>query len=144
MRSTSGASVYMADFEDASTPSWANMVEGQFNLRDAVRRRITFKDPDSGKDYALGDKLATLLVRPRGWHLPEKHLLVDGQPIAGALFDFGLYFFHNAKALIAAGTGPYFYLPSWRAISRRGCGTTSSSTRRRSSACRKAPSRRPC
>src|SRR5271170_4367256 len=107
----SGASVFMADFEDASTPSWTNMVEGQFNLRDAVRRKITFKDPDSGKDYALGSKLATLLVRPRGWHLPEKHLLVDGQPMAGALFDFGLYFFHNAKALLAAGSGPYFYLP---------------------------------
>jgi malate synthase len=107
----SGASVFMADFEDASTPTWSNMVEGQFNLRDAVRRKITFKDPDSGKDYALGSKLATLLVRPRGWHLPEKHVLVDGQPMAGALFDFGLYFFHNAKALLAAGSGPYFYLP---------------------------------
>ncbi|MBV8170228.1 MAG: malate synthase A, partial [Alphaproteobacteria bacterium] len=107
----SGANVYMADFEDASTPSWTNMVEGQLNLRDAVRRTISFEDPESGKSYALGQKLATLLVRPRGWHLIEKHLVVDGEPVSGALFDFGLYFFHNAKALLAAGTGPYFYLP---------------------------------
>jgi malate synthase len=107
----SGASVYMADFEDASTPSWANLVEGQSNLRDAVRRSITFDDPESGKHYTLNAKTAVLLVRPRGWHLPEAHLVVDGTPVAGALFDFGLFFFHNAKELVARGTGPYFYLP---------------------------------
>ncbi len=105
-----GASVYMADFEDANTPTWENMVSGQVNLVDAVRRRIDFTSPE-GKRYALNDTLATLLVRPRGWHLPEKHLLVDGAPIAGALMDFGLFFFHNAKALLERGSGPYFYLP---------------------------------
>jgi malate synthase len=106
----SGANVFMADFEDASAPSWANLLEGQKNLIDAVRGTIRF-EAEGGKVYALGQKLATLLVRPRGWHLPEKHLLVDGQPMSGSLFDFGLYFFHNAKALLAKGTGPYFYLP---------------------------------
>jgi malate synthase len=106
-----GASVYMADFEDASTPTWANLIEGQINLRDAVRRTITFDDPESGKHYALNAKTAVLLVRPRGWHLPEAHLLVDGAPVAGALFDFGLFVFHNAKELVARGSGPYFYLP---------------------------------
>jgi malate synthase len=107
----SGASVYMADFEDASTPSWANLIEGQINLRDAVCRTITFDDPESGKHYALNAEAAVLLVRPRGWHLPEAHLLVDGAPMAGALFDFGLFFFHNARELVSRGTGPYFYLP---------------------------------
>ena len=106
----SGASVFMADFEDANTPTWENMVEGQINLRDAVDRTITHASRD-GKEYRLNDKTATLLVRPRGWHLPEKHMLVDGRPVAGALFDFGLYFFHNAHALLARGSGPYFYLP---------------------------------
>jgi len=105
-----GASVYMADFEDANTPTWENMVSGQVNLADAVRRKIDFTSPE-GKRYALNETLATLVVRPRGWHLVEKHLLVDGAPIAGALMDFGLYFFHNAKALIERGSGPYFYLP---------------------------------
>jgi malate synthase len=107
----SGASVYMADFEDATTPTWANLIDGQINLRDAIRRAIDFTDPDSGKRYRLGDRPATLLVRPRGWHLPEAHLRVDGQPMSGALFDFGLYVFHNASELLARGTGPYFYLP---------------------------------
>jgi malate synthase len=106
-----GASVYMADFEDATTPTWVNLIEGQINLRDAIRRTIDFTDPDSRKRYRLGAKVATLLVRPRGWHLPEAHLVVDGQPMSGALFDFGLYVFHNARELIARGTGPYFYLP---------------------------------
>jgi malate synthase len=106
-----GANVFMADFEDASTPSWANMVEGQLNLMDAVRRRIDYTDPQSGKAYRLNDRTAVLFVRPRGWHLPEKHVLVDGRPMSGALFDFGLYFFHNAKELLARGSGPYFYLP---------------------------------
>jgi malate synthase len=106
----SGAKMFMADFEDANSPTWANMVEGQINLRDAIRRTITFTNPD-GKEYRLNEKTAVLLVRPRGWHLVEKHLLVDGEPVAGGLFDFGLYFFHNAKELIARGSGPYFYLP---------------------------------
>jgi malate synthase len=106
-----GADVYMADFEDATTPSWDNLIEGQANLIDAVRRRITFADQETGRRYALKDKTAVLFVRPRGWHLPEKHVLVDGEPISGALFDFGLFFFHNAEELTARGTGPYFYLP---------------------------------
>jgi malate synthase len=107
----SGASVFMADFEDSNTPTWANQIEGQINLRDAIDRSIAFTDPSSGKDYALKDKTAVLKVRPRGWHLEEAHLLVDGKPASGALFDFGLFVFHNAKQLIANGTGPYFYLP---------------------------------
>ena len=106
----SGASVYMADFEDANTPTWRNLVEGQRNLIDAIDRTIGFRNPD-GRVYKLNEKTATLVVRPRGWHLDEKHFLVEGRPIAGALFDFGLYFFHNAKRLRAKGTGPYFYLP---------------------------------
>jgi malate synthase len=106
-----GANVFMADFEDASTPSWANMVEGQFNLASAVHREIDFVDPQSGRDYKLNDRTAVLFVRPRGWHLPEKHMTVDGQPMSGSLFDFGLYFFHNARELLAQGSGPYFYLP---------------------------------
>jgi malate synthase len=103
-----GANVYMADFEDATTPSWNNLIEGQANLIDAVRRQITFDDPESGRHYALDGKTAVLFVRPRGWHLPEKHVIVDGEPMSGALFDFGLFFFHNAKELLARGTGPYF------------------------------------
>src|SRR5215469_10475673 len=106
-----GANVYMADFEDATTPSWDNLVEGQANLIDAVRRTITFDDPETGRHYSLNGKTAVLFVRPRGWHLPEKHVLVDGEPLSGALFDFGLFFFHNAKELLTRGTGPYFYLP---------------------------------
>ena len=105
-----GANVFMADFEDSNTPSWENMVEGQINLRDAANRSITFASPE-GRRYTLNDKIATLLVRPRGWHLVEKHVLVDGKPVSGAIFDFGLYFFHNAKTLLARNTGPYFYLP---------------------------------
>jgi malate synthase len=106
-----GASVFMADFEDANTPSWDNLIDGQANLMDAVRRAIEFDDPETGRHYSLNDKTAVLFVRPRGWHLPEKHLLVDGEPMSGALFDFGLFFFHNATELLARGTGPYFYLP---------------------------------
>jgi malate synthase len=105
-----GAKMFMADFEDANAPTWHNMIEGQINLRDAIRRTIRFESPE-GKKYKLKDKLAVLLVRPRGWHLVEKHLLVDGEPVAGGLFDFGLYFFHNARELIDRRTGPYFYLP---------------------------------
>ena len=107
----SGANVFMADFEDANTPTWDNLIEGQINLADAVAGTIGFDDAATGRRYALGEKIATLLVRPRGWHLPERHLAVDGEPVSGALFDFGLFFFHNAKALLAKGSGPYFYLP---------------------------------
>jgi malate synthase len=106
----SGASVYMADFEDANTPRWDNNIQGHINLRDAVRRRIDFTSPE-GKAYQLNEKTAVLFVRPRGWHLPEKHVRVDGQPISGGIFDFALYFFHNARELLARGTAPYFYLP---------------------------------
>ena len=106
-----GASCFMADFEDAASPTWEAMIAGQVNLRDAARRTIAMTDPASGKSYALGDEIATLIVRPRGWHLEEAHLLVDGRPASASLFDFGLYFFHNAAELRARGTGPYFYLP---------------------------------
>ena len=106
----SGASTFMADFEDSLTPTWDNLVRGQINLRQAVDRTIGFKGPE-GKTYELKEKTATLIVRPRGLHLLEHHMLVDGEPVAGALFDFGLYFFHNAERLIANGSGPYFYLP---------------------------------
>jgi malate synthase len=105
----SGASTFMADFEDANCPTWANMVEGQINLRDAVRGTIDFEQ--SGKSYRLNPKTAVLIPRPRGWHLDEKHVLVDGRPVSGAIFDFALYFLHNAQELCARGTGPYFYLP---------------------------------
>ncbi|HZC30260.1 MAG TPA: malate synthase A [Gaiellaceae bacterium] len=105
----SGASVYMADFEDANTPTWENLVSGQANLIDAIDRTIALED--RGKRYSLNDRTATLVVRPRGWHLPEKHLLIDGRAIVGAFMDFGLYFFHNARRLLDRGTGPYFYLP---------------------------------
>src|SRR6202167_3097685 len=106
----SGASVYMADFEDSNTPIWSNNIEGQHNLRDAIQGTIRYESPE-GKKYQLGSKLATLMVRPRGWHLDEKHFLVDGKPISAALFDFGLFFFHNVATLLGKGTGPYFYLP---------------------------------
>ncbi len=107
----SGANVFMADFEDANSPTWANCVGGQANLIDAVRRTITYVAPETGKRYSLGSKVATLVVRPRGFHLVEKHCLVDDAPIPGMLLDFGLYFFHNAVELSKRGTGPYFYLP---------------------------------
>ena len=106
----SGADVFMADFEDANSPTWENMVQGQVNLTQAIERTLAFTTPD-GKEYKLNDKVAVLLVRPRGWHLNEKHVLVDGQPISGSLFDFGLCFFHNARRLLGKGSGPYFYLP---------------------------------
>ncbi len=105
----SGADCFMADFEDSNSPMWANMVQGQVNLYDAVRRKLEFSQ--GGKDYRLNPELATLLVRPRGWHLDEKHVLVDGEKVAGALFDFGIYLFHNAKESLDRGAGPYFYLP---------------------------------
>ncbi len=106
----SGANMFMADFEDSSTPTWDNQIQGQINVRDAVRGAIAFTSPE-GKHYKLNEKTATLLVRPRGWHLSEKHLLIDGQPMSGSLFDFGLYFFHNAAARLAKGSGTYLYLP---------------------------------
>jgi malate synthase len=106
----SGASVFMADFEDANSPTLHNNLDGHINLRDAISRTITYASPE-GKQYKLNDKIATLLVRPRGWHLNEKHALIGGRPISGSLFDFGLYFFHNAKRLMDSGSGPYFYLP---------------------------------
>ncbi len=104
-----GASTFMADFEDANCPTWHNMIDGQINLRDAVRRTITLEQ--GGKSYKLNDKTAVLLPRPRGWHLDEKHVTVDGKPVSGGIFDFALFFFHNAKELLARGSGPYFYLP---------------------------------
>ena len=107
----SGAKVFMADFEDASAPTWHNMVEGQVNLRDRWRGRLGFTDAASGKEYRIGPNPAVLMVRPRGWHLPEEHLHIDGEPVSGSLFDFGLYLFHNAALQLAEGTGPYFYLP---------------------------------
>jgi malate synthase len=106
----SGAKGFMADFEDSNSPTWANMVGGQVNLADAIRGTIEFTSPD-GREYRLGEETATLLVRPRGWHLPEKHVLVDGQTVAGALLDFGLFSFHNARELLERGSGPYLYLP---------------------------------
>lgn len=106
----SGASVFMADLEDANSPTWANVIQGQANLIDAIERKIEFENPD-GRVYRLNEVVATLLVRPRGWHLPEKHVLVDGEPISASLFDFGLYLFHNGRRLREKGSGPYFYLP---------------------------------
>ncbi len=106
----SGAKVFMADFEDALSPTWPNVIQGQINVQDAVRRTISFTGPE-GKAYRLKDDTATLIVRPRGWHLTEKHVCVDGEPISASLFDFGLHFFHNARELLARGSGPYFYLP---------------------------------
>jgi len=107
----SGARVFMADFEDATSPVWDELIQGQINLRNRWLGRLSFTDTDSGKHYAIGDNPAVLMVRPRGWHLDERHLTIDGAPIAGALLDFGLYLFHNARAAIDSGSGPYFYLP---------------------------------
>jgi len=107
----SGAKVFMADFEDATAPTWEELLQGQANLRDRWLGRLSFTDPDSGKHYAIGDDPAVLMVRPRGWHLDERHVTVAGQPIAGGLFDFGLYLWHCTKFALVAGSGPYFYLP---------------------------------
>src|SRR5262245_9307029 len=104
-----GASTFMADFEDANCPTWHNMIDGQINLRDAARRTITLEQ--NGKKYRLNEKTAVLIPRPRGWHLDEKHVTVDGKPVSGGIFDFALFFFHNAKELLQRASGPYFYLP---------------------------------
>ncbi|MFN2400364.1 MAG: malate synthase A [Gemmatimonadaceae bacterium] len=106
----SGANAFMADLEDSLSPTWENVIEGQANLMDAVRRKLEYTGPD-GKAYRLNEELATLIVRPRGWHLVERHMMVDGEPVSASLFDFGLYFFHNARELLDRGSGPYFYLP---------------------------------
>ncbi|WP_294123011.1 malate synthase A [Sphingomonas sp.] len=107
----SGAKVFMADFEDATSPVWDELIQGQINLRNRWLGRLDFTDPETGRQYALGPNPAVLLVRPRGWHLPERHVTVDGQPVAGGLVDFGLYLWHCARASLDAGSGPYFYLP---------------------------------
>lgn len=107
----SGAKLFMACFEDATAPTWHNMIHGQINMYDAIRKTISFTQSETGKTYQLNEEVAVLQIRPRGWHLLEKHVEVDGEPMSGGLFDFGLYFFHNAKELLARGSGPYFYLP---------------------------------
>ena len=107
----SGANVFMADFEDSNSPKWSNNIEGQINLRDAINGTIEYVHPTKNKTYKLNETIATLMVRPRGWHLNEKHIFIDGKMASGSLVDFGLYFFHNAKTLLANGSGPYFYLP---------------------------------
>ena len=118
----SGANVYMADFEDSQSPTWYEVIQGQINVRDAVDRTIRYVSPE-GKSYALNDKVATLIVRPRGWHLVEKHVLVDGEPISASLFDFGLFFFHNARNLLKAGKRTVLLSSRrWRATSRQGSG----------------------
>ena len=106
----SGANVYMADFEDAQSPTWENTIQGQINLGDAIGRKIAFKSPE-GKEYKLNEKISTLIVRPRGWHLLEKHVEVDGEPVSASIFDFSIFLFHNARKLMANGSGPYCYLP---------------------------------
>ncbi|MFP3940939.1 MAG: malate synthase A [Thermoanaerobaculia bacterium] len=107
----SGADVFMADLEDALSPTWGNILRGQVNLYDAVRRQLGFRDPEKGKDYRLDERIATLMLRPRGWHLREHHVTVDAEPVSASLVDFGLYFFHNARELLERGSGPYLYLP---------------------------------
>lgn len=107
----SGAKVFMADFEDSNSPTWFNTIQGQINMRDAINRSIRFEHPTKDKVYELNEKVATLMVRPRGWHLEEEHLYYEDEPMSGSLVDFGLYFFHNAKTLLQKGSGPYFYLP---------------------------------
>ena len=111
----SGANVFMADFEDSTTPTWANLLEGQLNLRDAVNGDISYDAPN-GRTYRLNAQTAILMVRPRGWHLPERHLEMDGEPVSGALFDFALFAFHNARTLAARDRGPYFYLPKLQSM----------------------------
>ena len=133
----------MADFEDANSPTWENLVTGHVNLRDAIEGTISYDSAD-GREYALEHEPATLLVRPRGWHLPSAHLLVDGEPVGRALFDFGLYFFHSGGAAARGGPGPTSICPSSRATWRRACGTRSSSFARTPSAYRAGRSAPPC
>ena len=141
----SGASVYMADFEDATTPTWANLIEGQINLRDAIRREIDFTDPDSGKRYRLDRRDRDAAgAAARLASAAKRICAIDGQPMSGALFDFGLYVFHNASELRRAAPAPISIWRSWRAISRRGCGTTCSGSQKSGSASRRARSRRRC
>ena len=140
----SGAKVFMADLEDANSPTWSNVIEGQVNLSDAVRQEIRFEQED-GKIYELEPIIATLVVRPRGWHLEERHILVDGEPASASLFDFGLTFFNNAAEQVMRGLrSRTSTCRSWRATSRPGSGTRSSSGPRTASACRRARSARPC
>ncbi|BAS14570.1 malate synthase [Arthrobacter sp. Hiyo8] len=141
----SGAKVWLADMEDSSTPTWRNVIQGQLNLTDALERRIDFTSPE-GKEYKLraAEELPTIVVRPRGWHLPEKHMLIDGKPVAGGVVDFGLFFFHNARRLLAQGKARTSTCPRSRTTSRPGSGTTSSSWPRTCSASRRAPSAPPC
>ena len=140
----SGAKVFMADFEDATAPAWDELVQGQVNLRARWLGRLDFTDGVSGKRYAIDAKPAVLMVRPRGWHLAERHVTVDGSAISGSLFDFGLYLFHNARSALEAGSGPYFICPSSRVGTRRRCGATSSLIRKNGSGWRVARSRRRC
>ena len=137
----SGASTFMADFEDANCPTWANMIEGQINLRDAIRRTITFEQ--NGKQYQLNDRTGVLIPRPRGWHLDEKHVKVDGKLVSGSIFDFALLFFHNAKELLARGSGPYFYLPKMESHLEARLWNESSRPRRTRSGCRRGRSGQP-
>jgi len=141
----SGAKVWLADHEDANTPLWENVISGQLNLKDALDRTIDFTSPE-GKTYALrpDEELPTIVVRPRGWHLPEKHITVDGEPTSGSLVDFALYLATSGQKQVDRGQGPYFSCRRWRATSRPGSGTTRSTWPRTSSACRAAPSARPC
>ena len=132
----SGAKVFMADLEDALSPTWENVIEGQANLMDAVRRTLSLDSPE-GKHYELNERTATLVVRPRGWHLVESHASIDGVPMSASLFDFGLYFFHNARELVARGTGPTSTCRRPRAISRSGFGTMFFASRRTRSAFRR-------
>ena len=140
----SGAKVFMADFEDSSTPTWNNLIDGHINLRDAIRRTVTYSDPGTGKQYKLNDRVAVLFVRPRGWHLKERHVKVDGEAMSGSIFDFGLYFFHNAKELLARGSGPYFYLPKMESHLEARLWNDIFLRARRRLGCPKAPSRLQC
>ena len=138
----SGASVFMCCLEDALSPTWGNVVAGHAAVRDATRRTLEFSSPE-GKSYTLGEQLATLVVRPRGWHLEERHVLVDGRPVSACLFDLALFLRWNGLASVARGSGPYVYSPSSRAATRPSSGTTSSSPHRRRSACPAGRSARP-
>ena len=140
----SGASCFMADFEDAAAPTWEAMIAGQFNLRDAARRSIAMTDPNSGKSYALGDETATLIVRPRGWHLEEAHLLVDGRPASASLFDFGSSSSTTRRSSAPTAPAPTSTCPSWSITKRPRSGMRCSSRRRRSSGSPSARSRSRC